>query len=920
MLALQLLTWCISYSHVMSIRVDERPAGGANDVIVTRKHCNEGLGKIRERLDDALSMPAAVLSLVNVGSQRQFEGYSTISGDTCESHMASRIGSVSDCQIASGVIDVLHIKPNDPKAIGKPCGCAKDDSFVTYYEFSPEGGCSTKTNCSTCFCNTQSLVSYVVDVITDHPNVIGIDKFSQLPVSCNSLPFYDTKEAEFVYGVIDEGVAQHLGADFSRFGRDFDFLPFCVLLRPCNSTDYDFGFYADSGVDVFWPGHLGVMTLHGVAFSTSAGLHLKPVANVWWGKRIDTNALTTKDTIFGHFWIQGMMQVPVLTRIGDQRVPIAMASMSGTLVSNLKVADRNGGEGFSDVLFALRTGEQNLSGVLGREHYDFQLLMRVECELALDMQRIAQKTAFKDIASSTKITGSFYTHMRSSTAWPPWVFSLNGEMNTDTMDLLSILTGYGQVRKIIQSFSPDSSKGASIAFSTDIADSVSFSMRVFGIVTLDCSSESLQFLVDIVYNPPVGWDKNLVVKSAVLALRQISRACGQHKVIAMASAQTNANTNETSFKTSLEFEFADGKWTLESTDIEQLLCANGMKQRELVGSPCSKNSDCDLYDLVGVSAENETGTWCNYRSQVPIGTLCVGKCERKRPSGSFCPNVTAEGSVPPKSDGSACVDGICICNSCAGADGKLTNGMICSKNDECKSKWCSISHGATADCAGVCKPKIADVERCGSDRQSALSKGSCMSEKCICGWCGDRMPIGYNCSSNDNCFSGWCSYPRGTTAECLGVCKSKIADNKHCSSDVNAESGLPCISGKCTCGSCGHRMPIGFNCSADTHCESSHCIAAANSSECQGKCGECASDSDCWKNHFCEDFHCREKLRFLASAKLDSQCESGRSVCGKCSDRDGMVPDGNLCSEDSQCSQGKCGHWNVCQDCKCTCR
>eukprot|EP00794_Sanderia_malayensis_P009630 gene9630-10618_t len=167
---------------------------------------------------------------------------------------------------------------------------------------------------------------------------------------------------------------------------------------------------------------------------------------------------------------------------------------------------------------------------------------------------------------------------------------------------------------------------------------------------------------------------------------------------------------------------------------------------------------------------------------------------------------------------------------------------------------------------------------------------SCSSGQCTCGYCGRRQNTWRRCSTNDNCKSGWCD--GRPTYGCRGTCKSKVRDGGRC---INGD-GNSCSSGQCTCGYCGRKLGNYRRCSTNDNCASGWCNGR-NTIGCGGTCQRKRRDYE-------------SCLTTLGTGTGDNDhCESGRCekvsrVTAICSPKNGFRA-GSRCNEDTDCDVTK---------------
>ncbi|KAL9933568.1 hypothetical protein V8E36_007744 [Tilletia maclaganii] len=217
---------------------------------------------------------------------------------------------------------------------------------------------------------------------------------------------------------------------------------------------------------------------------------------------------------------------------------------------------------------------------------------------------------------------------------------------------------------------------------------------------------------------------------------------------------------------------------------------------------------------------------------------------------------------------------------------QLTTGESCSSPEDCISEACI---------GGVCAQAVAG-KGCAVD--SDCLEGSCFQGSC------QYLQAGATCSSSTQCASGSCSASvssssSGTTCqpiakaagstcslgtECASTrCVSGTCDDSGqgevCTSDSDCgENGGPCSYYRC--------RPILAPCTSRTQCQAGICRGDSQASYCFGRPYDpCNYDSDCISDFCDQDV---------------GMCDNGPTkVCP-------LLPLGNRCQSDAQCSSGSC--------------
>lgn len=257
----------------------------------------------------------------------------------------------------------------------------------------------------------------------------------------------------------------------------------------------------------------------------------------------------------------------------------------------------------------------------------------------------------------------------------------------------------------------------------------------------------------------------------------------------------------------------------------------------------------------------------------PAGTSCGGgqtSCNGNKAVGESC---NGSGSCTPSATGTECAPNLCqtqsgTCNSSCATDANCTedafcdpNGMkckfklplgtACAVNSACESGHCVDGFCCNTPCDGIC-------QACSTEKKGSGTNGYCGNARNGTDPKGDCAEAGQSsCLLDGECNgAGACRvYGPGTTCG-ANVCAGNVAKKQIC-------SGL----GTCTLELSG-----------------SDCQAYA----CDGSTGtcktNCASDSDCIPNAYCNAGTCKFDEVLGAECTNDAQCRSGFCVDGVCCD------------------------------------
>ena len=347
------------------------------------------------------------------------------------------------------------------------------------------------------------------------------------------------------------------------------------------------------------------------------------------------------------------------------------------------------------------------------------------------------------------------------------------------------------------------------------------------------------------------------------------------------------------------------------------------------------------------------------------GSCCSGAACGKRPPGSPC-------SSPDHCDSGFCADGVCCNVACGGACVSCNQGdrmgecvpvpagvpdphgacrqdspESCGQSGLCNGQGGCAKHPAGTTCkAGVCqgtRTVLSGAEcdgegtcvmaaaldcapftcEAGACRSSCADNGQCTAPAlCTNGSCGARGR-GQDCTSGDQCGSGFCVDGVCCDTACTGKCQfcASPATRGTCTPvradapDPRAAAGVTdpariCVDqGPSSCGTDGRCDGRG-GCQQyreGTTCRSARCDTAANTETAAGVCrgGSCQVPNA----RSCAPFRGCSGSRCVSQCGSDSQCASPNTCQdGSC----GKKPVGALCSRDSECAapgicaQGRC--------------
>ena len=224
------------------------------------------------------------------------------------------------------------------------------------------------------------------------------------------------------------------------------------------------------------------------------------------------------------------------------------------------------------------------------------------------------------------------------------------------------------------------------------------------------------------------------------------------------------------------------------------------------------------------------------------------------------------------------------------------NGIACDDGNACSS-------GDTCT-GGSCKGKAMDC----SAKDGACTTGQCKDGLCVAtpktAPCDDGNP----CTQNDNCNAGVC---KGLDKDCsalndschVGACKA--GGCVQAPKLGGCDDGNPCTVGdSCAGGGCkGQPM----DCSAlDSSCSQGQCAGGACVAKAVNSGGFCNDGNACTTNDTCGNGKCAGAAK--SCSYLDGPCVVGSCANGTCSaqPKSGGCSDGNACTVNDACNGGKC--------------
>lgn len=360
-------------------------------------------------------------------------------------------------------------------------------------------------------------------------------------------------------------------------------------------------------------------------------------------------------------------------------------------------------------------------------------------------------------------------------------------------------------------------------------------------------------------------------------------------------------------------------------------CDGQFACKRYTGADCSGATQC-------LSNYCVDGFCCN--------NICMGECyacsTAKKGSGydGVC-GVIASGTNP---DGECSNGGTCTgSGACTTAQTKYANGNTCVSAAQCDSGYCADGVCCDSWCTGRCQACTAAKKgqgvdgTCGnivaqSDPDDECGNGACSGQ----GTC--KGPPGVLCSSDAECFSGFCVDHVCCTERCNGTCSACSAAKKGQGADgqcepiaIGRDPDGECNPGECDgAGACNAQQMLlgaGEKCVTSAQCASGFCVdSVCCSSACDttcvacsqakkgsgpdGTCGPVAYDTDpdeeCWGGSCDGAGLCKYYNGVTCTATTD--CLSKYCVDGVCC--------GNICTGTCMtCSAAKAGagYDGVCQ-------
>jgi V8-like Glu-specific endopeptidase len=295
----------------------------------------------------------------------------------------------------------------------------------------------------------------------------------------------------------------------------------------------------------------------------------------------------------------------------------------------------------------------------------------------------------------------------------------------------------------------------------------------------------------------------------------------------------------------------------------------------------SVDDDCD-------GAVDETCT--------PFGGACAADAE--------CALAQVPGFLPPRSDASRCIEGVCTRPCAIGASCEVTRahhgsevvwpgascvidaacggtcsdrargpsgiGAACSRDDECSSARCVDPGDGTRRC----------VAPCVGDHGDCAVGEACVAAPGACGSCVDAAVLRAVRHLGEPCTEA---------AECSGViCRAEGPDaycSRPCATDGECTSAFHCARGICTRGA---RAAVGEPCFDTEDCAAgTACVTRGDERWCSATC---ASDDAC---------------------PVDFTCDARAAVCAP-----SLGIAGAPCTADGECTSGACRHGSCTVDCR----
>ena len=382
----------------------------------------------------------------------------------------------------------------------------------------------------------------------------------------------------------------------------------------------------------------------------------------------------------------------------------------------------------------------------------------------------------------------------------------------------------------------------------------------------------------------------------------------------------------------------DGKGTCqdpELVDCSPYLCVAGA-----CNSNCKSDADCQSGHACALDSSGKTGT-CGKRQigqacgnagdcnsgQCVDGVCCESQCDGACRSCALpgspgrCVNLPAGASDPRKtcSDGgsTACgQNGLCDGNgSCQVYPvGTKCGSASCKQGSFTDTPTCNQSGQCVAPSSRSCNPYVCNGNACST---GCAQDSDCVAPNtCVNGSCGKKQG-GAQCSSKDECDSGFCAQGVCCNAECTDACEAcnLPASTGFCTvvPDGTLDPQEKCeVTDKSSCGTTG-ACRAGACAYVDnlTVCKAAVCANTTSqtpASTCDGR-GTCVTPADTSCGTFlCSNGGC------LSSCKSDSDCVSPNTCA---SNSCGLKAKGASCTDGVQCNSGFCTE-GVCCDSACS--
>jgi hypothetical protein len=381
------------------------------------------------------------------------------------------------------------------------------------------------------------------------------------------------------------------------------------------------------------------------------------------------------------------------------------------------------------------------------------------------------------------------------------------------------------------------------------------------------------------------------------------------------------------------------------------------------GSLCTNDNQCSSSHCVGLVVDREN-QWIPGRcaAKVPMGQACASNsqcttnyCDRGDNTSHTGLCLKGDGTA---TQGEACSnDNQCISRNCAGLTtdaagnwvagrcaARSALGRFCQKDSDCDSNDCDVGPGSAGSnlCTAVngfgqTNDLCTQNQQCSSGLCALLETGA--NGLPIPGRCGiTGGTIGSSCTGNSQCSSGYCDAGNNTshTSLCLPAGGSGSIGTL-CSHDNQCQSSI-CgglsrnQAGQWVPGRCAVAGPLGTACSNNRQCASNYCdagLGTSRTSECMPAGGAGAVGQMCSHDNQCASSNCSgltqnaagEWIPGACAAKLglgehcsanylcaSGYCDAGdgTSKTSKCMPPAGAGTNGQLCSNDNQCSSGNC--------------